>query len=378
MSTDGWCCETTDNNALWYNDKYSTEDWLQSLEFMARRYKHNPRMIGVDIRNEPRMDDLNKEMPWWGYESGPVGLTRLLGWKLVDWRVAAARGAVATWKGNPNTLVIVEGFFFAMNLYWAHSRPLKFSQQCLFSRLGYENHDYSHFLFDVWNWADNPLKPFTIFNDLRRQQRGEAGNMHENMREAKMSYNRFKEVRHTAFHFIWEEDIAPVWVGEFGDWNRNSTYWLNLMRYYREYDTDWCYWPLDPYKYAPGVNPKYPAGLGEGYGLFDGSHGEYGPVVGWKLQDLVGIQAPQPETPTTLPVPETCDFIAASNEAKALEPSSYWEMLATSYWNLWSVIWFILFILLSCACCGGLSLLAYNRGRQQSETSGGFALLSKS
>jgi len=43
------------------------------------------------------------------------------------------------------------------------------------------------------------------------------------------------------------DDGIPFLMGEFGG-NQQDIPWTYLMRLFKEYDLDWCYWCLDGYK----------------------------------------------------------------------------------------------------------------------------------
>jgi len=92
MSDADWCCSETDGNGLWYNGRYPESAWLADWKFMAQRYKHNPLVIGADLRNE-----LRSGAAWGG--SDPK----------LDWRAAAERGANAVLSVNPKLLIFIEG-----------------------------------------------------------------------------------------------------------------------------------------------------------------------------------------------------------------------------------------------------------------------------
>jgi endoglucanase len=49
-----WCC-SNDGNTLWYNSNYPEGSWLADWQGMVQRYQSNPLVIGVDLRNEPRI-----------------------------------------------------------------------------------------------------------------------------------------------------------------------------------------------------------------------------------------------------------------------------------------------------------------------------------
>ncbi|CAK0882797.1 unnamed protein product [Prorocentrum cordatum] len=263
-----WCCTTTDNNAQWYNDVFSEEDWTASLNLMAARYSGNPRVIGFDLFNEPRLNSITNDVSYWGvWEAGSWLSSPYV--RLRDWRVGAAKGAVAVWKGNPDALVIVEGFNFAMHLKYVLSRPMKFAQDCLFSRVAYENHDYSFFDFEYFDWLEYPWSWWTVYQDFKTM-RTEANIDKEEIEDVPGycddadAYDRFKRGRQASFLFLYTEGKAPVWTGEVGTDKRNDTdcYWQDVLKLYKEFDSSWCYWPVDPIR-GPIDNRA------DTYGLFD-------------------------------------------------------------------------------------------------------------
>lgn len=362
MSDAAWCCNLDDDNALWYNDRYPEEAWMKSLEFLAARYKDNQRVIGFDIRNEPRgLEDKTKNFAYWGvWEPGAWLTSGNL--RLADWRVGAAKGAVATWKGNPDALVIVEGFNFAMHLKRVLSRPMKLKQECLFSRVVYENHDYHFMDFQFLDWLELPWRFATIAKDVRarfsEEENGEnegiSGDMTEAMEgEVSRQYQRFVDARQSSFLFLHTEDRAPVWTGEFGTNDRNSTWWQNIIRIYKEVDYGWCYWPLDAVTVLPGISNmvvkgyNMSKGRSDTYGLFDWKLGDYRAVVGWKLQDMISIMGTRPDFPASIAAPDTCEFVAEENELYAAEGTSLWEVLSTTNWPL-----MILISVVVMAACG--------------------------
>ena len=54
MSTAGWCCSYGDGNGMWYTPEYPEEVFFDHWFWMAERYRHNPLVIGADLRNEIR------------------------------------------------------------------------------------------------------------------------------------------------------------------------------------------------------------------------------------------------------------------------------------------------------------------------------------
>ena len=72
MSNAGWCCNYEDGNGLWYTDEYPEEVFFDHWFWMAERYRHNPLVIGADLRNEIRgILGSTKKLTVLRYDYGP-------------------------------------------------------------------------------------------------------------------------------------------------------------------------------------------------------------------------------------------------------------------------------------------------------------------
>jgi endoglucanase len=83
--------ECTDITDLWYTNNYSEAQWLNDLEFVANRYKNQPYVLGIDIKNEP-----HGAATW-----GTGGAT--------DWKRAAKAASDRILAVAPDMLIFVEG-----------------------------------------------------------------------------------------------------------------------------------------------------------------------------------------------------------------------------------------------------------------------------
>lgn len=197
-----FCCGN-DGNTLWYNAQYPQSSWIADWQGMTRRYINNPRVIGADLRNEPRIN-----ATWGGNPS-------------TDWHAAAQLGGNAVLQVNPALLIIVEGVNYALNLTGVASLPIQLNVP---NRLVYSAHDYS---FD-----HHGLQSYT---DLEQ--------------ELNHNWGYIINPGHTY--------TAPVWVGEFGNCHTRSIcisdnspssggFWFQSLRtYLAQYDIDWAYWAVN-------------------------------------------------------------------------------------------------------------------------------------
>src|SRR2546426_4774793 len=78
-----WCCGGNDGNMLWYNTQYPESSWIRDWKGMVDRYREDPLVVGVNLRNEPRFPAT------WG---GPPA---------TNWQAAAERGGNAVLSVNP-------------------------------------------------------------------------------------------------------------------------------------------------------------------------------------------------------------------------------------------------------------------------------------
>jgi endoglucanase len=215
----GWCCDQSDDNGGWFNDKWTEANATQQLLTMVAAHKNNTWVIGVDLRNEvrPRVSEkkiLGLQIPYipfypnWGLGGD---------W---DWALAAERIGNAVHSVNPELINFVQGLFvlqpdeiafildggplmemkIAQTLQSVWWRPINFT---IPNKVVYSAHDYEwHYLFN-----------FT-----------------------KITYDDYKKVAEANYGYIF--DTYPLWIGEFGTGNADSRlespYWQYVLRYFKE------------------------------------------------------------------------------------------------------------------------------------------------
>ena len=143
---------------------YTDADWIGMWELLAQRYADNEAIVGADLVNEPHA------MVW------------------QDWAAVAERAGDAVLALAPDWLIFVEGVGQYQNdYYWwggalqgVRDRPVRLAVD---DKLVYSPHDYPASVF--------PQPWFFDGSDLT-------------------------EVFRNAWGFIHEEEIAPIWLGEFG------------------------------------------------------------------------------------------------------------------------------------------------------------------
>lgn len=89
---------------LWHTARFPTRDWVASLAALASRYRSNPLVVGIDIRNE--IHDQDGTVITWGKTADVDS----------DWKAATLWADTAIREANPEVLVIVSGLSRAYDL----------------------------------------------------------------------------------------------------------------------------------------------------------------------------------------------------------------------------------------------------------------------
>lgn len=278
----GWSAE---GNGLWFTRRYPESVWLATWVEMARRYAANSTAIGCDLWNEPGSPPI--EPAAWPRNNGShwgFGDARFLRRRYpANWPAAAQRAGEAVLGINPALLIFVEGVRSdpagpvvggRKQLYWPGGNlmgvgnpggerrepaPLTFS---IPGRLVYSAHDYGPNMHGGLAWG-----------------------------QANSTARDCFDVWDQTWGYIVKQNIAPVWLGEFGtpngqrpgDRSDPSAYtvsnpgnpqggWFShLIAYVADLQANhggghWCYWCLNgTQSEAPGRDPARP----DWYGLLD-------------------------------------------------------------------------------------------------------------
>ncbi|WP_328748291.1 cellulase family glycosylhydrolase [Streptomyces sp. NBC_00285] len=200
-------------SALWYTAAVPEATWIANLKALATRYKGQDTVVGIDLHNEPH------DPACWG--CGDASL---------DWRLAAQRAGNAVLGINPDLLIFVEGVqtfngvsgWWGGNLMGVAQYPVQLS---VANRVVYSAHDYATSVAQQ-SWFSDPTFP-------------------ANMPGIWDKY----------WGYIFKQNIAPVWVGEFGTTLQSTVdqKWLAaLVSYLRPTSTygadsfHWTFWSWNP------------------------------------------------------------------------------------------------------------------------------------
>jgi endoglucanase len=200
--------DASGQSPLWYTDHVSEERWIADWVMLAKRYRTEPGVIGVDLHNEPHSPAT------WG--DGNVK---------TDWRLAAERAGNAILEVNPDWLIIVEGidqydgiaYWWGGNLMGAGKFPIRLTHP---DKLVYSAHDYGP---GVWgqSWFGAPNFPQNL-----------------------------PALWHQQWAYLVQEGIAPVWIGEFGGRSMGTdpegVWQRSLVTYLKQNHVSYAYWAWNP------------------------------------------------------------------------------------------------------------------------------------
>lgn len=238
-------CATTASNGhqhpLWYDNNYSTEDWLEALSWVADYYKDDDTILAIDLKNEPHgTADQIDIMAKWDDSTDPT-----------NWKYAAERGAAAVLESNPNLLVMVEG----TEVY----PKFEDGNDWTSPNIDYSRYPYSYYHHTWWGGNFMGVKDHPI--DLGKYQSQLVYSPHDYgplVYDQTWFYDGFnqdtlmKDVWHDNWFFILEDKIAPLLMGEWGgfmddqhDTDGRNRQWLtalrDLMIKNRIHHTFWCF-----------------------------------------------------------------------------------------------------------------------------------------
>lgn len=234
-TTSRWCCGENDGNSKPHSSQ-TLDKFVSDWAFVAARYVNNPRVAGMDLRNEVRRDITDD--PNWGMGDAN------------DLYKAYQLAAVAIQKVNPNTLIVMEG------INWQgipidglfHERPnlrpvATTSNTILYpDKLVYSSHVYG----------------FTGPNHTGATGLGETHDpRYRDMTATELAAAVTAEslfVTTSGQHYT-----APVWLSEFGttgagqDNPKEIAWWGNFIDVLVANDTDFAVWPLVTHATEAGV-----------------------------------------------------------------------------------------------------------------------------
>ena len=202
------------NHPVWYKDELTEADFIESLRWIAARYKDNDTIVAYDLKNEPHGKPPETPVAIWNDSNDPN-----------NWKKVAEKAGKAVLKENPHALIVIEGIeiypkdiksnnftstnkedyritWWGGNLMGVKDYPVDFGSETLNKQIVYSPHDYGPIVYKQ-PWFE---KEFT-FESLK------------------------KDAWDPYWLYITDEGIAPILVGEWGGFMQGDHLkWMNYMR----------------------------------------------------------------------------------------------------------------------------------------------------
>lgn len=217
------------NHPVWYKDNLTEADFIESLRWIAARYKDNDTIIAYDLKNEPHGKPPETPRAIWNDSDDPN-----------NWKKVAEKAGKAVLGENPHALIVIEGIeiypkdvkannftsndkedyritWWGGNLMGVKDYPIDLGSEAFNKQVVYSPHDYGPIVYKQ-PWFE---KEFT--------------------------YESLKKDAWTPFWlYIADEGIAPVLIGEWGGFMEGDN--LKWMQYIRQLidekklnHTFWCF-----------------------------------------------------------------------------------------------------------------------------------------
>ena len=202
------------NHPVWYNDGITEADYIESLRWLAARYKDNDTIIAFDLKNEPHGKPPETPRAIWNDSDDPN-----------NWKKVAEKAGKAVLNENPHALIVIEGIeiypkdikannftsndkedyritWWGGNLMGVKDYPVDLGSEAFNKQIVYSPHDYGPTVYK---------QPWF---------------------ESEFTYESLKKDAWTPFWlYIADEDIAPLLIGEWGGFMEGDTLkWMNYLR----------------------------------------------------------------------------------------------------------------------------------------------------
>jgi endoglucanase len=306
--------ESAEQNGLWYTSAYPSSAWVNDWSALAKRYAGNPTVIGFDLRNEPHTPagDTYAQGATWG--TGDTATDVRLAYEQAGNAILAADpGALIFCEGigeNPTSSGAINSTWWGGDLALAGQFPVTLSSP---GHVVYSAHDYGPSLFQQ-TWFNSS----TTSASLDAVWNGNWG-------------------------YLYAQNTAPVWVGEFGTDNaaadvQSSTagsqgqWFSSLVSFIKSNQwMGWTYWALN------------------GEDSFDLLDGQYDstPVSAAKQSLLASMQFPLPgavngsPSPTGSAAPASChvDYSLTNSWSTGFQAQIVITNTGTSAISPWTLAW---------------------------------------
>lgn len=225
-------CAKTDamghNKPLWTDGDISEKDYLDTLAWMAKRYKNDDTIIAFDLENEPHGKPNESPRAKWDNSKDSD-----------NWKYIAEKAANSVLKQNPNVLVMVEG----IEIY-----PIDTKKNGNFSSTNSADYYFNWWGGNLRGVKDNPIDLGKYQNKLVYSPHDYGPAVYQQpWFKSGYNYNSlYKDCWRDNWFYIQEEGIAPLLIGEWGGFmtEPNLTWMTHLRKFIKTNKinhTFWCF-----------------------------------------------------------------------------------------------------------------------------------------
>jgi aryl-phospho-beta-D-glucosidase BglC (GH1 family) len=196
------------DEGLWYDATHSEDDWVARWRELATRYKNRPAVIGFELHNAP--ENTATANPTWG-DGGTA-----------DWKRAAEKAGNVILDANPDVLIFVDGveqvgdkyYWYGGNLLGVATTPVRLNVP---NRVVYATHEYPRSLH-AQPWFSSDANYADLLPPVWDQYWG----------------------------YLLENDVAPVWIAEFGTTSSELPWLSKLLGYASIHRVNFAYKAFNP------------------------------------------------------------------------------------------------------------------------------------
>ena len=224
-------CAQTDSMGhmvnLWYTDSISTQDYYDSLTYLADKFKDDDTVVAFDLKNEPHGKP-TEDCAIWNDSTDEN-----------NWKYVAETAGNLVLDINPNVLIVIEG----IEIY-----PIDISTNGDFSST-----NSADYYFDWWGGNLRGVKDYPVdFGSADRNDQivysphdyGPAV-YEQPWFEGDYTYESLQEdCWNDNWLYIEKDDIAPLLIGEWGGYmtQPNLTWMTYLRQLILEYHINYTFW----------------------------------------------------------------------------------------------------------------------------------------
>ncbi|MCL2054157.1 MAG: cellulase family glycosylhydrolase [Oscillospiraceae bacterium] len=213
---------------MWFDGDITEKDFINSLAWLARRYRNDDTILAYDLKNEPHGKPGDPQRAKWDNSKDPD-----------NWKYIAEKAGLAVLNQNPNALILVEG----IEIY-----PKNIKANPNFTSKNDGDYDFNWWGGNLRGVRDNPIDLGKHQNKLVYSPHDYGPTVHRQpwFGDGYNFNSLMRDTWHDNWFFIHKEGIAPILIGEWGGFmtEPNLTWMTHLRRLIKEnrlHHTFWCF-----------------------------------------------------------------------------------------------------------------------------------------